>query len=190
MSNDKNEKPKASFSFEPDTIGTDPVTGQAVISVRNNYKVFSAMGVGDIYFTPKDGKFWVGPGKECPQDTFDKTFAAKLRWAFDEFEEKEIVKEVEIEVEGADGKKRKEKERRTLGVQRVNKFPCTTKNILKKRAELAKQAVEAGEQLNYDEIVKMTSPTALEASDAVNQHLKADGLFASTYSRIKQLMRS
>lgn len=178
------------FSFEPDTIGEDPSTGHTRITVRNSYKAFSALGTGEIYFTPKDGRFWIGPGKECPQETFDKVFASKLRWAFDEFEEKELVKEVEVEIEAADGKKRKEKERRVLGTQITNKFPCTTKNILKKRTELAKQAIEKGVQVDYNEIIKATSPTHLEPGDAVKKQLESDNLFSSAYSRIKQLLRN
>lgn len=188
MEKDTKKTPKV-FSFSPEVHGVSR-EGRTTVLESNPYKMYDALGVGTIYYTTNDAKFWIGEGAECPEDMFTKQFLPYLRWKFDQFVEQEKFVEVEVEVEDAKGNKKFEKQRKLVGKETVNKFPCTPKNILKKRQELIIAATSEGDLLDIQAIRKETSPTQLISSDEVLAATKPQGFTLSPYKAVKNLLRS
>src|SRR5690349_6688000 len=75
-----------SFSFEPETIGAGP-DGQFVVVDSNHYVMLHSLTQGAIYYTAKDNKYWLAPGKECPENVFKTKFLPYIRWKYDVLEE-------------------------------------------------------------------------------------------------------
>lgn len=182
-------KPQKSFTFNPDVVGTAP-DGRSYFVERNPYTIYSALGTGDLYYTIKDAKFWSGENKEIDPAIFETQFLPRLRWKFDQFVEQDQFKETEVEIEDSKGQKKIERRKELIGKEVVNKFPCTTKNILKKRTELMAAAVQSGVDIDLNKIQIETSPTELLSPEEVRQALKPAGFFGDTYQLIKRLMRS
>ena len=170
------DKQVKTFTFNPHKVGIDPRTGRTGIIDRYPYKIYEALGVGKVYFTTLDGKYWSGEGKEVDLVTFEKEFLPYLRWKFDEIVKREV----------------KDEKGNVIGEEVVNKFPPSTKNILKKRAELVSDSFKggSGEMPDMQEIYKLTSPTHMECPPDVREALKPRGFLGSSYRALKSLLRS
>lgn len=176
------------LKFDHEVLSSD-ANGRTVKTDSYPFKIYEALGTGLIYYSTQDAKFWLNEGSECPEEVFTKQFLPSFRWKFDEFVEQEKYKVLEVETTDEKGRTKIEKQNTLMGKEVVNKFPCTTKNILKKRAELLAIAAQTG-QVDIKAIQRETSPTHLLSSAEVQAAVAPVGLFGGSYGNVKRLMRS
>lgn len=141
------------FSFKPDTVKVAR-DGEHTIVRDNSYIALASATQGSIFYTPKDNKYWITEGKECPKDVFKERFLPYLRWKFDEIVEETVLKRNEKgdEIQVKTGRK-------------TSSFPPTPENIAKVRQDLLENAVIEGKEIDQTEIYRQTSPTMLTNND-------------------------
>jgi len=124
------------FSFKPHKMEMDN-RGEPYIAERNDYILLG--GHPDtIYYTPSDNKYWVAEGIECTKELFDSKFAQRIKWNYSQFQTDKVSGE------------------------KYNRFPATPENIAEKRKELVMEAGKKGERVDYDAILRDTSPGMLD----------------------------
>lgn len=188
MKSDKKVESKI-FSFEPDILGSD-ARGHTTIEDSNPYLVLDAFGVGTIYFTIKDGKFWLNKGKECPDSIFESTYQPYLCWDYDQFVEQEQFREIEeVVTDAKTGKETVSTRKVSDGLRTVNKFPCNTKNIRAKRSEIIRELAANGIDFDREEIYAKTSPRQMLTKKDVEQQLNSGSSY-SVHHKVKVITRS
>lgn len=151
---------KIGMSFQPEAIGLGP-EGEHVIVDANHYIALVSASQGTLYYIPRENKYYRSEGKvPCKDEDFKKLFLRYLRWDYDQ-----LVDET-VDAPQEDGSVKK-----LLTGCQISLYPATPENIASKREELITAASRAGEMVNMNKVLQMTSPRELKANEAFDKEI-------------------
>jgi hypothetical protein len=168
---------KRVFSFTPEQVKINPETGDLQTDKANamDYILLGALHGNvhkKVFYTPSTNQYWIDEGKECPKEKLEKEFLPFLHWDFDQLieESTEVINE------------KGESSTYRTG-RRVNAFPPSPENIIKKRKELIEAIINEGGMPNQKDILAKTNPRYMDHPQALTDLLSVHSNLYETQAR-------